>query len=302
MKFTIVIPARDRPHALRACLERVLPQADDCEVIVTDDSRGNAVQEMVEQFQHVRLANGPRRGPAANRNAGARVAAGEWLLFLDDDCLPTPGWLAAYAAAAGQDCDVLEGRTECPLPDRFTFHDVVENLDGGCYWSCNLAIRRAQFEALGGFDEDFAAPAAEDMELAWRIQRRQLKCHFVKEAVVIHPARKLGLAGLARRTALHKWTILYRVKTGQSAPLACSPIHAGASLAATEILDTARMTYRLLHDRRRIKGKSLLLAWRWLTLWLFLPSYALWEQRWRKRLAKRTESPADPVPAAYTKV
>ena len=54
-----------------------------------------------EEFPMVRWNEGPRRGPAANRNFGARVADGEWLIFLDDDCNPRPGFLAAYLKANG---------------------------------------------------------------------------------------------------------------------------------------------------------------------------------------------------------
>jgi len=275
MKFSVVIPTRDREEQLRECLRRVMPQAGECEVIVTDD--GTAAQKVVEEFPNARWVQGPRRGPAANRNCGARAAGGEWLIFLDDDCLPESGWLAAYRAAAIDNVDVLEGSTECPLKDEFSFHEVVENLDGGAYWSCNLAIRRARFEELGGFDEEFTEPAAEDMELAWRMRQRGLRRVFVDPARVVHPARGQSLAGLMKRMAMHRWVVLYRIKTGQSRGV--------AALLAREIVDCLRMTYQLLRERRRPKGRAMAVCARWATLWLFLPYYACWEIRW-KRLKK----------------
>ena len=49
---------------------------------------------LAQQYPWVSWGRGPRRGPAANRNAGALRARGEWLAFTDDDCVPDPNWLA----------------------------------------------------------------------------------------------------------------------------------------------------------------------------------------------------------------
>ena len=43
----------------------------------------------------------------------------------------------------------MEGRTVCPMEDQFAPYELVENLVGGAFWSCNLAVRRTCFEAWG---------------------------------------------------------------------------------------------------------------------------------------------------------
>ena len=151
MKFSVVIPTCGRAAKLRECLRRVtaqmgqmgqMGQPGDYEVIVSDD--GRVGRSVAAGFEGVEWTRGPRRGPAANRNCGARMASGDWLVFVDDDCLPEHGWLAAYEAAAEVGVDVMEGRTECPMEDRFGFDQIVENLDGGAAWSmaacCGAAI------------------------------------------------------------------------------------------------------------------------------------------------------------------
>src|SRR5262249_13064218 len=78
--------------------------ADRYEVIVTDDGAPTSEQLVAERYAWVSWGPGPRRGPAANRNAGARRSGQEWIAFTDDDCVPDPGWLAAFAAAVHHRC------------------------------------------------------------------------------------------------------------------------------------------------------------------------------------------------------
>ncbi|MGA3169815.1 MAG: glycosyltransferase [Chthoniobacteraceae bacterium] len=276
MKLSVIIPTCNRPDRLQECLGRVLKQSGSYEVIVSDDGWTGAFR-----LAGVKWVQGPRRGPAANRNCGARHASGDWLVFLDDDCLPEDGWLEAYEAAMTGDAEILEGQTVCPMEDRLGFYEVIENLDGGAFWSCNLALRREEFEKLGGFDEDFTEACAEDMEFAWRMRQRGSRSAFVEKATVTHPPRALGAAGLLRRTAAHRWILLYRLKTGQASkrPLP----RAVGKLVAREYADSLRMLYHLQRagERRRIKGNALWALWRWVSLPWFMPYYIWWDLRWR---------------------
>ncbi len=279
MKLSVIIPTCDRPEALRDCLRRVMKQAGSYEVIVSDDGRSGVKPEM----EGVIWVEGPRRGPAANRNCGARRATGDWLIFLDDDCLPDDEWLAAYEAGMSGDVEILEGRTICPTEDRFGFYEIVENIEGGALWSCNFAVRRDKFAELGGFDEDFLEACMEDMEFAWRARKRGLRSRFVAAALVTHAARKMGFADLLKRAARHRWALLYRLKTGQRNPDWSLP-RAMAELVATEWLNNLRMVYHLRRkgERRRIKSRMADVLWRWISLPLFLPYYIYWEIRYGK--------------------
>jgi GT2 family glycosyltransferase len=279
MKFSVVIPACQRPAMLARCLTAL--GAADAEIIVTDDSRDEATRELLErEFPHVRYIRGPRRGPAANRNNGARAATGDWLAFVDDDCEPQLGWLDALAAAA-PDADIIEGRTRAPGATDSPLEETVENESGGVLWSCNIAVRREVFAQLGGFDEEFLEAGGEDMEFAWRVRRAGLRVRFAPEALVHHPPRYIGWRGLWRRTWMIRWMSLYRIKTGQAASF--------PRAAFAEIVLLVRLTAQLVTkpDRRRPRRQVFSVAWRWLTFPLVLPYILYWNWRFSQLAHER---------------
>lgn len=201
MRFSVVIPTCNRPGDLRACLARLAPGAQtlaraDYEVIVTDDSAASVESLVRAEFPWARWTRGPQRGPAANRNHGASLAQGEWLAFTDDDCRPDAGWLAAFAdaIAAAPAVRVWEGRTfsreSSPGPLRF----APVNEHGGKLWSCNLAVARATFAQLGGFDAQFPHPHLEDVDFHRRVTAAGILVGFRADAVVEHPPRPVGSA------------------------------------------------------------------------------------------------------------
>lgn len=290
--MSVVVPTRHRDEPLACCLEQLAPgaqtlSADQYEVIVTDDGRLSTAQSLVgQQFGFARWIQGPRNGPAANRNCGAREARGEWLVFTDDDCVPQAQWLKAIAdTIRSTPCDVIEGKTVCPDKTGHPFEEAIENLEGGVFWSCNLVIRRSAFEELGGFDEDFLEAGGEDMELAWRIRRRQLRTRFVPEALIVHPARRINWRGFWWRTLLMRWVLLYRLKTGQSPPLDSGKIRVIADLIAARSFDLAQATWHLV-SRQRSAGRAacFFLVWKWLSFPLLLPYLTYWELRFRREL------------------
>ena len=110
MTVSIIIPTCNRADELHDCLARLIPQLPSdgsTTVFVCDDGSDAATKSMVgEKFPMVRWNQGPRRGPATNRNFGARQADGDWLIFLDDDeiCINRGGWYC------GEEFDRLSGR------------------------------------------------------------------------------------------------------------------------------------------------------------------------------------------------
>lgn len=207
---SIIIPTCNRTDDLRSCLEQLAPQlpADgSVEVIVADDGSSPVSKDMLAAlFPAVQWMQGPRRGPAANRNRGALAARGEWLIFMDDDLAPEAGYLRGYLdamhAAPRQLC-VLEGTTKrLPKPPSLLW-EAPENIraHGHLTCSCNFAIRAATYRDMEGFDERYRGGVyAEDVDLSARLQSAGFRVQFVPAACVVHPIRHVPDASkLARR-------------------------------------------------------------------------------------------------------
>ncbi len=95
--ISVIVPAKDAAKTLAECLQALLHQEGlqldhDYEVIVVDDGSTDDTAEIAEQHA-VKVIRQSNRGPAAARNAGARIARGGWLAFTDADCAPSPTWL-----------------------------------------------------------------------------------------------------------------------------------------------------------------------------------------------------------------
>lgn len=209
MKASIVIPTCERTEDLRRCLESFadeLVSCGDCEVIVTDDGSSLLSREMLQSsFPEVKWYAGPRVGPAANRNSGAKHATGQWLVFLDDDLITQGGWLRAYlqAVEAAASDIVFEG---CIVNDRLDASLLWEaplNTDGriSFYCSANFAVSKDLFNKLEGFDERYLNGVyAEDVEFGARARAVGAKFRFLEGAVATHSLRRRpGALKLAKR-------------------------------------------------------------------------------------------------------
>jgi GT2 family glycosyltransferase len=295
-RISVVVATCNRPDVLARTLDALEPgrqqiAPDAFEVIVADDSRSEATQTMVgERFPRVRYVKGPRRGPASNRNRGAATAAGEWLAFIDDDCRPVDGWLSALLRhAEDRQVEVVEGRIVVPDKHDSPFRRFVENLNGGNFWSGNLAIRREAFFQLGAFDEDFLEAGGEDMEFGERIRRSGRPTAFSPDATVVHPSHVVSWSYLFWRTFLIKWHVLYLLKTGQGVPANASRLRAVAYMLFSRTKSLLWTTGRSLKARNGELRKTMFfdLAWQWIMFPAVLPYLTYWELEFRRRLRER---------------
>jgi GT2 family glycosyltransferase len=163
-----------------------------------------------------------RGGPARARNRGARAAHGDVLLFLDSD-VEAPRDLVARVAAALDSrpgvaavfgsYDDAPGDPGVLSQYRNLLHHFVHQAsreEASTFWAGCGAIRRDAFAAVGGFDEGYARPSVEDIELGSRLVRAGHAIRLVKELQVKHLKRwRLGdmlATDLLRRAA--PWTEL----------------------------------------------------------------------------------------------
>lgn len=207
--FSIITPTYGRAASLTQLLHsltRLDYPSDRFEVIVVDDGGPIPLEETVSAFRnqlHMRLLRQENQGPAAARNYGAREAAGRYLAFTDDDCLPDPGWLRELDQALEKAPTVVcGGRTinfyTRNLPAQATqllMDYLYENYSptqraGAFFPTHNLSVPRDEFLALGGFDEQLRF--GEDREFCYRWHSRGGLFVYAPRAAVQH-ARLLSL-------------------------------------------------------------------------------------------------------------
>ena len=167
---SIIVPTRKRAAYLDVALASIAPQAaaTGTELLVVDDGPDAATAATARRHGARYVAHEASRGLNAARNTGIDEAAGELLVFVDDDVAVRPGWLAALLQAdahAEPDVGVLTG----PIHARFEDHRFRscgregppitsqelgdDDRDVPHAWGANMTVRRSWVQRAGRFDE-----------------------------------------------------------------------------------------------------------------------------------------------------
>ena len=195
--FSVVIPTMGRPSLgpLLAALAAMPGPAAERVVVVDDRARTSTPLPLEAGGDLViEVVPGPRRGPAAARNKGLAAARGEWVVFLDDDVLPSATWgtdLASDLAGAKASAAGVQGRIDVPLAEDRRPTDWERNVAGlrAARWAtADMAYRRSVLEAVGGFDDRFPRAYREDSDLALRVMDAGGRLE-VGRRTVLHPVR-----------------------------------------------------------------------------------------------------------------
>ncbi len=208
---SVIVPARDEERNIRRCVESLLAQDyPNGEVIVVDDGSTDATPDLLEQLRQtpagrrrlrvVRVETLPSgwAGKPHALHTGAQVASGDWLLFTDADTYHTPSALRSAVARAERDgADLFTIGTTQELPDfwnrvmmpiafmgiSFMYPPVLVNNAHSRVAIANgqfLLIRRAIYQALGGYDTDeLRATVVDDLALARVVKRSGGRLLFV---------------------------------------------------------------------------------------------------------------------------
>ena len=204
MKFSVVIPTRNRPERLAICLRSFQAldyPAGAWELIVVNDGGERsftAVSNDLTRTLPLQMITIEPSGPAAARNAGAARAKGTYLAFTDDDCRVFPDWLMRFERLFAREQVDGWGGLPVYIGDGWATQaaqhltqfllNYLQNDAGQALllFSNNLAYRRDVFLTGGGFDDSFPWAAAEDMELCHRMLTRGFKQRFAADVRVWH--------------------------------------------------------------------------------------------------------------------
>ena len=220
MLISLIITTYNRPDALNAVLLALLQQTDSAfEIIIADDGSTQKTADLIHGFQrkkqlliqHIwQVDNGFQA--AKIRNKGILAAMGDYLIFLDGDCVPRPCFIAKHRklAAAGYFISGNRSLFSKNYTSDFLTHSLsvgtfhwwsygLLRLQGkinrwfplfflpmGCFrrahpnrWrgvkTCNLAVWKSDLITINGFDESYTGWGYEDSDLVIRLIRSGVK-------------------------------------------------------------------------------------------------------------------------------
>lgn len=225
---SVIIPTYRRPRSLRRLLEALARQTyRACEIIIVDQSPEvfddvPAVLTFPLTTIHFDVAN---RSMA--KNAGARMARGEWLLFVDDDIVPADDLVAAHVAAfrdrpvAGVSCRVVEGPADQGVRRRkqriTSYGRIVTGFDArgsepiGMLIGGNMSLRAERFRQTTGFDGSLVGTSIlEEPEICEQIAHRGGIFWFSDASVVRHEPQPGGNDDVRRSDAAQYYWSLHR--------------------------------------------------------------------------------------------
>jgi GT2 family glycosyltransferase len=210
-RVSINIPTWRRRPLLERLLTALTTQDElphsDIELLVCDSGSGDGTKEMMAAFAanhpNVRFLDIATNTASAKRNALATASRAPLLIYLDDDCIPAPGFLTAHLALHDRrDAVVGCGAIRYPIPwveesNYFRFRDSrhmgparpdidPERVPGKNWTTMNMSMKARDVARWGLMDESFVRYGGEDQEFAERWERNGATGVFVPNALVWH--------------------------------------------------------------------------------------------------------------------
>lgn len=211
-RVSVIIPVHGKVTYTLACLRSIARHgaAASFEVIVVDDGSPDDTQAALAAASGLRLLkNETNLGFIGSCNAGAKIARGEYLLFLNNDTQVTQGWLDHLLQCFNEEsgCGIVGSRLVYPdgrlqeaggivFDDATTwnvgrFQDrddprFLHRRDVDYVSGAALMIETTLFSDIGGFDTHFAPAYYEDVDLAFAARARGRRVIYQPESLVVH--------------------------------------------------------------------------------------------------------------------
>jgi GT2 family glycosyltransferase len=242
---SVIVPTYNRRTALArtlAALRVMESRTPKLEIVVVDSCADETGAEAVADSNGARYSRCADVGVAAARNHGARLAAGELLMFVDDDIVVGESNLRQHEAIhESQGRCLVSGHWEydpelrrtlegSPLGRwRLSYEDLYNKPDGVAggagagqvhartLAAANLSIRADVFWSLDGFDERFPV-GAEDQDLTWRAAKAGCALVYDYDIRVVHNDQHTDLIALCRRQERGAIGTVYFTRKNPDAP------------------------------------------------------------------------------------
>ncbi|MBI4177002.1 MAG: glycosyltransferase [Candidatus Aenigmarchaeota archaeon] len=210
MKFSFVIPAYNEGKFLGGCIKSIKAQNyKDYEIIVSySPSKDNTLQ--IAKKHGAKVVTLPKCFPGMAKNAGARAATGEYLIFMDADTTVPGNFLSSTIKHLGRDRVAVAYPSRWSDGDRILdmFSDVVKNplskqrkLLFFCY-----VVKKSAFDKIGGFNKKMKAN--EDWDISKRLKKTG-RITYNEDATVGVSARRFRELGKLKSLVVYSsWFIM----------------------------------------------------------------------------------------------
>ena len=210
MLVSVIVPTCNRRDSLERALDAIGAQHRDgwdLEIIVVSDGSTDGTVEMLAARDDTSLTviDQDNAGPAAARNAGLEAAAGDLVVFIDDDVVAEPGCIAAHVRAhrGASTPTVVIGPLLTPSVELSPYvsweqrmlEKQYDALGRGEYepsarqfYTGNASCLRSVLVSVGGFSDQYLR--AEDVELGYRLADAGLTFSFEAQAEAYHFAER----------------------------------------------------------------------------------------------------------------
>lgn len=207
MNISVIIPVHNRPQEIAELLESLTQQTDlHFEVIIVEDGSTDQCETLAKTYQsklNLVYSYKSNSGPGQSRNVGCELSQGDYLIFLDSDCVLPPHYIQTIREALQADyCDAFGGPDEAKddftpiqrainysMTSFFTTGGIrggSEKLDKFHPRSFNMGYSREVYEKTGGFS---SMRFGEDIDMSIRIINLGFRTRLIKEAFVYHRRR-----------------------------------------------------------------------------------------------------------------
>jgi len=181
--ISVVIPIYNMAATIGQCLEAAFrSDYKNFEVVVVDDHSDDNSVEIIKKYPCKLICLEKRSGTSKARNTGARNSSGDYIFFIDADCLLEQDTLSIVNKTLfSNETGVMIGGTYTKMPYDRTFYSIFQSVFVNYSETKNIAapdyiaahamiVDAVTFEKSGGFPEDFM-PIIEDIEFSHRLRR-----------------------------------------------------------------------------------------------------------------------------------
>ena len=234
-KVSIVIPVYNQFDYTHACIKSIINTVKDVpyEIIIGDDMSTDATKKIKKYVSGIRVnINKTDHGFLMNCNRAAKLAKGDYIMFLNNDTQVHEEWLSSLVTLIESD------NTIGMVGSKLVYPDGTLQEAGGIIWSdasgwnygrnqnadmpeynyvrecdyisgASIMISKSLWNEIGGFDERFKPAYCEDSDLAFEVRKHGYKVMYQPKSVVTH------FEGVSNGTDLESGLKKYQVENGK---------------------------------------------------------------------------------------